>query len=81
MRRTTGTIISAKKQWWLKINKKNSQQHRIDAYFGYQLQWAMGHYRNGEINSKRVQKWNTERERHFSRNNSGPSEHQRNTRS
>ena len=22
MKRTTGTIISAKKQWWLKVNKK-----------------------------------------------------------
>jgi hypothetical protein len=22
MQRTTGTIISAKKQWWLKVNKK-----------------------------------------------------------
>ena len=22
MQRTTGTILSAKKQWWLKINKK-----------------------------------------------------------
>ena len=36
MRRTTGTIISAKKQWWLKINKKPIRKGRLDgAAFPY----------------------------------------------
>ena len=30
MRRTTGTIISAKKQWWLKINKKPIRNGALD---------------------------------------------------
>ncbi len=36
MRRTTGTIISAKKQWWLKINKKPIRKGPLDgAVFPY----------------------------------------------
>ena len=36
MRRTTGTIISAKKQWWLKINKKPIRNGALDgAVFPY----------------------------------------------
>ena len=36
MRRTTGTIISAKKQWWLKINKKPIRSGALDgAAFPY----------------------------------------------
>ena len=36
MRRTTGTIISAKKQWWLKINKKPIRKGPLDgAAFPY----------------------------------------------
>ena len=36
MQRTTGTIISAKKQWWLKINKKAVRKGPLDgAAFPY----------------------------------------------
>lgn len=27
---TTGTVISVKKQWWLKINTKNVRMHTFD---------------------------------------------------
>ena len=36
MQRTTGTIISAKKQWWLKVNKKAFRMGPLDgAAFPY----------------------------------------------
>ena len=36
MKRTTGTIISAKKQWWLKVNKKAIRVGPLDgAAFPY----------------------------------------------
>ena len=36
MQRTTGTIISVKKQWWLKINKKPIRKGALDgAAFPY----------------------------------------------
>ena len=36
MKRTTGTILSAKKQWWLKINKKPIRSGALDgAAFPY----------------------------------------------
>ena len=36
MQRTTGTIISVKKQWWLKINKKSIRKGALDgAAFPY----------------------------------------------
>ncbi len=36
MQRTTGTIISAKKQWWLKVNKKPLRMGPMDgAAFPY----------------------------------------------
>ena len=36
MQRTTGTIISVKKQWWLKINKKPIRKGPLDgAAFPY----------------------------------------------
>ncbi len=36
MKRTTGTIISAKKQWWLKVNKKAVRLGPLDgAAFPY----------------------------------------------
>jgi len=36
MQRTTGTIISAKKQWWLKVNKKAFRTGPLDgAAFPY----------------------------------------------
>ena len=36
MQRTTGTIISAKKQWWLKVNKKSIRIGPLDgAAFPY----------------------------------------------
>ena len=36
MQRTTGTILSARKQWWLKINKKPMRKGSLDgAVFPY----------------------------------------------
>lgn len=35
-KRTTGTIVSVKKQWWLKINTKPVRKHALDgAIFPY----------------------------------------------
>ena len=43
--KTTGTVISAAKQWWLKINTKPVRMHAMDgAIFPYiiRVQYAVG---------------------------------------
>jgi len=36
--KTTGTVIEAKKQWWLKVNRKPVRMHALDgAEFPYMI--------------------------------------------
>lgn len=53
-KQTTGTVISAAKQWWLKVNRKPVRMHALDgAEFPYIIK--IGYTVDGKAYTKR--KW------------------------